>query len=99
MAVKLATGVTLVDVGRNGEPGLRLLILNQTTTNGWVEHLHVEIEPDEADALGLMLMAKAAQLREIRMGRGQSLLNEFRAGTWDGVPGSEEDLINHEEKP
>ncbi|AEV52047.1 hypothetical protein [Rhodococcus phage REQ1] len=66
MAVKLAAGVRLVDEGEAGEPAARLLILNQTTVNGWVEHVHVDLGPDEAEALGWSLIKKSMQLKEIR---------------------------------
>ena len=66
MAVKLAAGVKLVEEGHTGEPALRLVVLNETTTNGWVEHLHIELEPAEAEALAYSLILKAQRLRNIR---------------------------------
>lgn len=83
MAEKLAVGVKVAEEGETGGPAVRLLILNQTTVHGWVEHLHVDLDPKEAESLSLLLLSKASQAREVR----------------DVVPGSEEDLINREEKP
>ena len=96
MAVKLAAGVKLVDEGDDGRPSARLLILNQTTTNGWVEHIHIDLQPAEALALGMSLIAKAGQLKEIResaQNQDSRGLFQMPPGTWDGVPGSEEDQI------